>query len=826
MTTQRRRRLAWVTAAALLGATAIPATAWADARLEARRHFRAGMTLIQNGAYAEGIAELREAYATKPHRNVLYNIGRAYEDWGRTEEALEYYRRYLAARPPDAVEVQLSVSRLEKELARIAADKAAAEQTAPVASKPKPAPEPAKAPASAAAADPQTIEKLAALTDRLEAAIAKAEAITPVSPSTPAAPGGDGDAHPQGVESLSSSSSSEAADVAPYEEVVVTASRRAQTALEAPYATTIITSEEIRLSGATSIPELLRRVPGADVMRMGVGSANISFRGFNQRLANKVLVLIDGRPEYHDWLGLTFWSSLPVGLEEISRIEVIRGPGSALYGANAMLGVINIITRDPGTGPRAEFNVTGGTGSVASGSFIGSGGSDRLRYRASVAYDQAAKWSRDYADDRPDVRFNFGDSSLGLRTARANLDTRWYAQKGLEIGAAAGVNQAYQEVYPFGLLRNFGFDGLTGYVKTDVTAGPVKVKLFWNHLNSDSGPQYEPIGQRSILTHVRSNVFDAEALFSQDFQLLGRHNFVVGVSGRIKNIDWDYLDESQSELHAAAFVQDEWRIVDPFRIVASWRLDRHPLLDGGKPGIAQSPRLSALWLPFEGHAFHASYATAFRAPTFLESYVGVRVPVPGVPGSSVLTRGSTALKPERLTAYELGYHGERIFLGLEWDVAIYQHEVKDLHRPRPHQPGARRRGVRPEDRHVSARTLELPERARAVHRARRRARREALAGGSGGPEAVRRRPDNHRLGGAGGCGLRLVQPGPDGPALRRRDLADAGEPGPERRWGVDVLDDVDRTRALCGGSLPLGVHLLSTRCLRGDERARRVPDAE
>ncbi len=633
------------------------------------------MALIQKGDFAEGIAELQEAWATKPHRNVLYNIARAYEDWGRPEEALTYYRRYLAARPPDAAEVQVTVAQLERQLERAAAPASASASASPDPSKPVLVPEPARAGTPAAAANEKTIEKLVALTERLEAAIAKAESLPSASTSTATAQGEGPEARPAEVENFSSS---EAADVAPYEEVVVTASRRAQTALEAPYATTIITAEEIRLSGATSLPELLRRVPGADVMRMGVGSANVTFRGFNQRLANKVLVLIDGRPEYHDFLGLTFWSSLPVGLDEISRIEVIRGPGSALYGANAMLGVINIITREPGTGPRGEFNLTGGSGNVAAGSFVASGGADRLRYRASVAYDQADKWSRDFADGRPDMKSNWENTALGLRTARANLDARWLAPNGLEVGAAAGVNQAFTELYPLGLLRNFGFEGVTGYAKTDVTAGPVKLKLFWNHLNTDAGPQYEPIGQRSILTHVRSNVFDAEALFSREVALAGRHDFVVGVSGRMKSVEWGYLDGEVSELHAAAFVQDEWRIVDPFRIVASWRLDRHPLLDNGKPGFAQSPRLAALWMPFEGHAFHVSYATAFRAPTFLESYVGVRVPIPGVPGASALTTGNTSIRPERLTAYEVGYHGERVSLGIEWDLALYQHEVKDL----------------------------------------------------------------------------------------------------------------------------------------------------
>src|SRR6185436_14416980 len=99
---------------------------------------------------------------------------------------------------------------------------------------------------------------------------------------------------------------------------------------------------------------------------------------------------------------------------------------------------------------------------------------------------------------------------------------------------------------------------------------------------------------------------------------------------------------------AAAFVQDEWKIVDQFRVQASYRVDRHPLLDNGKPGYAQSPRISALWMPVEGHAVRGSFATAFREPTFLESYTYIALPVPGVNGASALTTGNTSIKAEQL----------------------------------------------------------------------------------------------------------------------------------------------------------------------------------
>ncbi|HEX8825575.1 MAG TPA: TonB-dependent receptor, partial [Archangium sp.] len=445
-----------------------------------------------------------------------------------------------------------------------------------------------------------------------------------------------------------------------------------------PNATTVITAEDIRLSGATSLVQLLRRVPGADVMELGVGSANLSLRGFNQRVANKVLVLVDGRTEYQDFLGMTLWSSMPVELADIERIEVIRGPGSALYGANAMLGVVNIITRAPGTGPRARFQAFAGNGNAAGGSFVSHGGAGGLRYRASAAYSQADKWSRDFADDRPDIVVTDPQKDAGLRSARGSLATVYQLDSGAELGLSGGLNRYYTEIYPLGLLRNYYLDGLSAFVKADAGLGPLKVKAFWNHLDVDTGPQYEPTGQRSLATHVTSNVFNGEVLFSKGFALLGEHQVNLGVEGRLKRVGWGYLGPLHEEFHAAAFIQDEWRLARPLRVVASYRVDQHPLLNKGKPGLAHSPRVSALYQPLEGHAFRASAASAFREPTFLESYMGIRVPIPGVNGASALSVGNTALKAERMLAFELGYRGEAPALGMDWDVALYQNTVRDL----------------------------------------------------------------------------------------------------------------------------------------------------
>jgi outer membrane receptor for ferrienterochelin and colicin len=645
-----------------------PVQALADARVEARRHFKTGMFLIGEGKLDEGISELLEAYRVKPHPNVLFNIGRAHERAGRPADALAFYRRYLAVNPPDGDAVRDAVAGLERQLPQ-KADSDSGEGRPPAA--------PSGATASAAVED-SLLRRLQAVAERLErAAPQHPEATSPQALAKAAPPlAADSETNRDLPQDLGPAAGSDDF-VKPYEETVVAAARRSQSTLEAANAITIITGEEVRLSGLQHLPDVLRRVPGAEVMALGASSFNVSFRGFNQRGANKVLVLVDGRPEYQDFLGVTLWPAFPVGVEEIDRIEVIRGPGSALYGANAMLGVVNIITRPPGTGAAAEFSALGGTGGLGAASVVASGG-ERLKYRASAGYQQADKHSVDYAAGRSDVASTRADPDLALRGARANLVTHLALGRDLGASASGGVSHLFTEVNGIGLLRNYFLEGTTGYAKADFTTGPLKLRFFWNHLDAVAGPQYEPNGQRSLVSRIDSNVFDLELMFQREFTLLGTHLFGAGVSGRLKRVSWDYLRGFTQETHAAAFVQDEWRVLKSLSVVASYRVDRHPLLDQGKPGLAHSPRLSLVSSPFEGHAFRGSVSSAFRQPTYLESYTDLRVPVAQLNGASVLTQGNLGVKPEQLLSFELGYRGEAARLGLSWDLALYWNVVSDL----------------------------------------------------------------------------------------------------------------------------------------------------
>ena len=127
---------------------------------------------------------------------------------------------------------------------------------------------------------------------------------------------------------------------------VTTASKKAQSLTEVAAAIFVVTAADIQESGATSVPDALRMVPGVQVAQMNASMWAISIRGFNSRYANKLLVLIDGRSVYTPLFSGVYWDALEVNMDDIDRIEVIRGPGGALWGANAVNGIINIITKN------------------------------------------------------------------------------------------------------------------------------------------------------------------------------------------------------------------------------------------------------------------------------------------------------------------------------------------------------------------------------------------------------------------------------------------------------------------------------------------------
>lgn len=622
----RTSRASWNTARALalvLAAIApasvllAPRVALADARTEARVHFKKGMEAIAQGRYEVGIAELQLAYEISPHPNVLYNIARAYAEAGDLDNAIDTFRRYLESNPPDKEEISAVLKTLEarRERQREAARQATQAPT-PVTPEvplkpetPTPAPVPAPAPVP-----------------------------VPVPPPAPTKI----DAKTEDV----------------FAESIVTASKGAQSPVESSSSTSIITEQDIRLSGITRIPELLRRLAGVDIMQVTGGQAEVSVRGFNQRLSNKTLVLVDGRSVYLDLLGATLWQTLSIGVEDIARIEVVRGPGSALYGADAFNGVVNIITKKPGDGKNG-LAVGYGSQAWTHGSLWASGRDGDVAYRAAAGYDYLPRWSREVPNGRADVRTGIGDQVQSARTIRLDVrGTRRLGKVGT-FGIGGGLTQGAVEVLGIGALNDVVLPELySSDVTTYLSTEHVDARIFWNRLRASTALNAAYVGQSLLPTRAEQNIVDAEVVAKAKTELGGkmRNDLRIGGAYRYKDITWTYLDQNRVEHHYGLFLHDELRLAEPISLVADYRVDWVPYLEQ----FQQSPRGAVLVHPSKQSTIRASVATAYRKPTFLESYLRLPVQLP-VTGAAQFSEGvrredpSYIVNAERILSAEVGY---------------------------------------------------------------------------------------------------------------------------------------------------------------------------
>jgi outer membrane receptor protein involved in Fe transport len=581
----------------------------ADARTDARAHFKRGMDAISAARYEDGVRELSLAYEILPHPNVLYNIARAKALAGDLRGAATDYRRYLEGNPSDKEDVEQTLRALEAQLAP--------------------------------AADSPPLDADAGVSDASSTLVSDA-----ASTALPAK---------ARIQALDPAAAPHAEDV--FEESVVTASQGKERPLDAPASTSIITEQDIRLSGLTRIPELVRRLAGIDIMSVTGSHSDVSIRGFNQRLANKVLVLVDGRSVYSDFLGATFWQSLSIGVEDIKQIEVVRGPGSALYGGVAFNGVINIITKTVADG---KGGVRFGTGSYLQthASAWTAGKEGKFSFRASGGFDYVPRWSREVADDRTDARLGLRDQNASARTYRVDLRGSSQLAQNAALTFGAGTALGSLETLGVGTLNSIVMPSFTA---SDVTAGltwgVLETRVYYTRFDARTTLNAATPGQTLLPARADQNVFNGEALLRIPF-VTGpvAHRFTLGSNYRYKNVDYTFLDSRRAENHGSLFVQEQAKIGERVSITGDYRLDYVPYLQS----FVQSPRIALVLHPSKLSAVRASFATAFRPPTFLESYLNAPIQLPAA-GGALQSQGfrqddpDFRLKPERTMSAELGY---------------------------------------------------------------------------------------------------------------------------------------------------------------------------
>ena len=644
-------------------ALGLPRAAWADPKDDARRYFLAGLEAARAQRYQEALEQFLAAQDIYPHPITLHNIARSYADLGQLELALEHYRLYQQAEPTKAADYDGVIAVLEarlrrqQELARPAAA-ASGGATATVTT----------------GVSGDEVARLREIAAELEALGARLEAGAPAGVSTDPAPTDAASTDAALVDPALPTSTDLLSDA--YERVVVTASRYGQSPLDSPSTVSILTSEDIRLSGAATIADVLRRVAGVDVMTLSGSQPDVSVRGFNRELSNKVLVLIDGRSVYLDMLGTVLWETLPVAIEEIERIEVIRGPGSAVYGANAVTGVINIITIPPGEGGSAVV-AEGGTAGTLRGEAIASGRTGPTGWRLSTGYHELGRWetAADPAQDGA-LRAFVDDDATASKVLRANgrVD-RAIGDQGF-ASLSAGHSRGYTEYYVFGALGDYVTEFDHSYARADLGYGPVHLWGFFNRWAGPTGPWLEYQGERSLWTEYDARTFDLEAESDVSFQTGAvAHRLNAGVGYRHKRVAWNYLvgqGEPIAEDHYNAFIQETARM-GRLRLIGSLRLDRHPLVDLSR---TISPRGAAILRLADRTSARLNVGTSFRSPSFMESYLELEQPT-AADGLFVDTLGNTELLPERIFTAEAGLH-DASSRWHEVDLAAYYSRVTDL----------------------------------------------------------------------------------------------------------------------------------------------------
>ena len=432
---------------------------------------------------------------------------------------------------------------------------------------------------------------------------------------------------------------------------------------ETPAAIAVLTQEDIRRSGATSVPELLRLVPGLQVARIDANKWAISIRGFAGRYANKLLVLIDGRSVYTTRSGGVDWDIQDVLMEDIERVEVLRGPGAAIWGANAVNGVINVITKSAKT-------TTGGIATVATGSADRGLVGFRFGGRVAESTHLRAYGKAFSTEPFPMADGSRGADDWGMVRAGFRLDRALSAGADLLVQGDAYGGEAGDT-----MRKSVSLTGpLLTPVNTRIALSGGNVLVRWTRSSgrTDIGVQgYVDHSDRAETTlDEERTVADVE--FHAVSALHRRHNLAAGASMRIvtdeltNSFQIAFNPARHTETLASAFAQDEiWLMPSRLLLTAGAKAEWHE-----STGLALQPNLRMLWKPSPAQAVWGAVSRALRVPGRVdlnfELLTNAWRTAQGLP-MVVRLSGNPDLEPEELMAYEAGYRieaGPRVMIDI------------------------------------------------------------------------------------------------------------------------------------------------------------------
>ena len=459
---------------------------------------------------------------------------------------------------------------------------------------------------------------------------------------------------------------------------VSTVSRTHSTVGKSSAAVFVITQEDIRRSGATTIAELFRRVPGMNVARIDNNKWAINARGFNDRYADMLLVQVDGRTVYNPLFAGVYWDTVVYPLDDIERIEVIRGPGASVWGANAVNGVINILTKSAKITKGGVF--TAGAGTMERG--FGS-----VRYGGSLG---EKAWYRVYGEGFDRRKEQFSEGAINDRWHAGDIGSRldWEPSKsdailfdGQFAHARTGDSNVYPQLAPPFIFRNLEREEtnaghlLGQWTHTVDKDSSFSVQLYWDHY----GRQAE---QLQYL--LRWDTYDLD--FQHSLPLGDRQKVTYGFGYRLvdaslpkSGIDNGFIF-TWSPPHRdvslfSGFVQDRIALIrDRLSIMLGTKLEHNDFT-----GFEVQPTGRLLWTPTDRQCTWLAVSRAVRTPSILEDSVLLTLPPVATSPVIVFPRltFNKGFRSEDVIAYEIGYRAQPA-ARFSLDVAAFYNDYKNL----------------------------------------------------------------------------------------------------------------------------------------------------
>ncbi len=454
---------------------------------------------------------------------------------------------------------------------------------------------------------------------------------------------------------------------------VTTVSKEPEEVWRTPAAVYVLTQDEIRRSGATTIPDLLRLIPGVNVAQIDSDHWAVGVRGFGSQFSQSLLVLIDGRSVYTPLFGGVYWEVQDLPLEDIDRIEVIRGPGGTIWGANAVNGVINIITKRAKDTHGKLLSMTGGNVDEAASTFqYGAGNGNGFDYRLyGMGFDDGPEFHSD------------GDLFDAWRTAQGGFRTDWELPGGDTVTAEGDLYDGYDgEQDAYGTFVPPGQETVEGPAKV---AGGDLLGSWERKLKNGSDVQLR--GYYEYSSRLEPNLGEDRGIFDLDFQyhrpLPHHQDFIWGLDAQVSPSDFiqvvptlNFAPEHQTDQLYSGFLQDQIPIVQN----RLWLTLGSKLLYDNYTGFEPEPSARLLWAPSPRNSFWAAFTQAVSTPSDLDEDLAETGFVEAVPGADVYLQiaGTGKFVSERMTGYEAGYRS-LIRPKLYLDVDGFYNDYNDLY---------------------------------------------------------------------------------------------------------------------------------------------------